>query len=195
MAVSEGYVSVSCSHGSTNSSLAPKVNILINHGGHACLAGFTLLTIASDQQTIPPLVMASDAIRWMSPELLDPGKFDLKESCPTKKSDCYGLGMVMYEVLSEQVPFGLHESHVVIQKVLAGKRPGRPQGGEGKLFTGGMWGMLELCWKHQPDHRISAESILLGLERNLPHSPLGLPKGRWVGRLAGNVQKTFEGII
>lgn len=30
-------------------------------------------------------------IRWMSPELLH-------ESQPTKKSDCYALGMLVYEV-------------------------------------------------------------------------------------------------
>ena len=37
----------------------------------------------------------------MSPELLDPELFDIPESegdRPTKQSDCYALGMVIYEV-------------------------------------------------------------------------------------------------
>jgi len=39
--------------------------------------------------------------RWMSPELLDPEKFGVPESednRPTRQSDCYALGMVIYEV-------------------------------------------------------------------------------------------------
>ena len=35
--------------------------------------------------------------RWMSPELLDPQRFGSKGR-PTRESDCYALGMVIYEV-------------------------------------------------------------------------------------------------
>ena len=34
----------------------------------------------------------------MSPELLDPERFGACDDRPTKKSDCYALGMVVYEV-------------------------------------------------------------------------------------------------
>jgi hypothetical protein len=34
---------------------------------------------------------------WMSPELLDPPQFD-SDGRPTRESDCYALGMVIYEV-------------------------------------------------------------------------------------------------
>ena len=36
--------------------------------------------------------------RWISPELLVPQRFGLDGSRPMKKSDCYALGMVIYEV-------------------------------------------------------------------------------------------------
>ena len=45
--------------------------------------------------------IAGGTRRWMSPELLDPELFDIPESegdRPTKQSDCYALGMVIYEV-------------------------------------------------------------------------------------------------
>ena len=34
----------------------------------------------------------------MSPELLDPERFGSDGDRPTKKSDCYAFGMVIYEV-------------------------------------------------------------------------------------------------
>ena len=37
-------------------------------------------------------------VRWMSPELLDPERFGKSDDRPTKGSDCYALGMVVYEV-------------------------------------------------------------------------------------------------
>ena len=102
----------------------------------------------------------------MSPELLDPEMFGLKKSRTTKQSDCYALGMVIYEVLSGQTPFAPSRAPVVIRKVLKGERPERPQGSGGELFTDSIWRVVELCWEPQPRDRISAEAVLLGLEGN-----------------------------
>jgi len=106
----------------------------------------------------------------MSPELLDSGT---KESSLTKESDCYALGMVIYEVLSGQVPFATCGNLVVVLKVLNGERPRRPQGNQGKLFTDDIWDILRLCWNPQPHDRISAKAVLMGLEGNssLSNSP------------------------
>ena len=41
--------------------------------------------------------------RWMSPELLYPEEFGCSDKRPTKQSDCYALGMVVYEVLTDVV--------------------------------------------------------------------------------------------
>ena len=99
----------------------------------------------------------------MSPELFDPKTFGLRDSRPTMESDCYGLGMTIYEVLSGLVPFATYRNPVVGSQVLKGKRPTRPQGKEGELFTNEIWDTLELCWKHQPQDRISAGAVLLRL--------------------------------
>ena len=142
----------------------PKANILINHNGHACLADFSLLTIAPDQSTVISTCIEGGTIQWMSPELLHPEHFGLKKSRPTKESDCYALGMVVYEVLGGQTPFAPAKAIVVIWKVLEGHRPERPQREEGRLFTDAIWKVLELCWKHEPSDRPSAKSILQHLE-------------------------------
>lgn len=102
----------------------------------------------------------------MSPELLDPESFGLTKIRPTKESDCYALGMVIYEVLSGLTPFAPYGSPIIIRKVLDGERPGRPQGEEGLLFTDGIWLVVKLCWQARPGDRSSAKAVLLGLEGN-----------------------------
>lgn len=124
----------------------------------------------SDQSTIAPPGPVSGTIRWMSPELFDPGRFGLEDSRPTTESDCYALGMVMYEVLSGQAPYArCVQRHVVKQKILEGERPRRPQGTQGAWFTDGLWGILELCWKPRPTDRPTPNTVLLGLRDAARH--------------------------
>lgn len=92
-----------------------KANILINGDQRACIADFGLSTItgvathaaagASKTSLISNDTLmsftAGGTRRWMSPELLDPERFGMPESednRPTRQSDCYALGMVIYEV-------------------------------------------------------------------------------------------------
>ena len=101
----------------------------------------------------------------MSPELLDPDQFGFKDSRPTKESDCYALGMVIYEVLSGQAPFAPFKDFIVMRKVIEGERPERPEGVEGTLFTDDLWATLNLCWTTEPESRPSIEAVLECLER------------------------------
>ena len=53
---------------------------------------------------------AGGTYRWMSPELLDPELFGIPElegDRPTKQSDCYAFGMVIYEVRVRASPFAV----------------------------------------------------------------------------------------
>jgi len=150
-------------------------NILIDQDGRARLADFGLLTIASDSSnpTNSSSIVSGGGVRWMGPELMDPERFGLKNSRKTKESDCYALGMVIYEVLSGQVPFAQYKTAVVILKVTEGLRPERPGGTEGVWFTDDLWAMLNLCWAAQPESRPSIETVLECVTRHarsLPHS-------------------------
>ena len=95
----------------------------------------------------------------MSPELLDP---EIQDHRQTKSSDCYALGMVIYEVLSGHNPFPRCNNYVVAAKVLKGERPERAQGVEWNWFTGAgeVWEVLERCWMPQPGDRPSIEDVL-----------------------------------
>ena len=101
----------------------------------------------------------------MSPELIDPQRFGFQKRRPAISSDCYALGMVIYETISGNLPFHKHTDLTVITKVLEGERPPR-----GVRFTKSLWKMLELCWASQANDRPSIESVLQCLEMvsNLP---------------------------
>jgi len=101
---------------------------------------------------------------WMSPELFDPERFGVEDSRRTESSDCYALGMVVYEVLTGQAPFSRCNRYAVVVKVVGGERPERPQGPEGRWFTDDVWGILGRCWKPKPGDRPSIEDVLQRLE-------------------------------
>jgi len=99
----------------------------------------------------------------MSPELFDP---KIEDHRRTKYSDCYALGMVIYEVLSRHIPFHKDPNLVVVVKVVNGGRPERPKGAEGIVwFTDDVWGALERCWTSRPENRPSLEDILQCMEK------------------------------
>jgi len=150
------------------------MNILINHNGSACLAGFSLLAAVSDLPTIISSTVESGMARWMSPERLSPKEFGLEDGRPTRESDCYALGMTIYEVLSGEVPFAQEDIEVIVAfKVLHGKRPNRPQETQGGWFTDGLWETLELCWKRQPGDRPGLDTVLQRLQGVM--QPIRLP--------------------
>ena len=156
-------------------SFPTKVNILIDKTGHACLADFGLLSIILD----PKYLLSSSShtqggtARWMSPERIAPQRFGLKNSCPTTASDCYALGMVIYETISGNIPFHKDTDLAVFMKVVEGEHP--PQG---VRFTECLWKMMELCWAPQPNDRPSIKDILQHLE--MDSSLLELPSP-WIG--------------
>ena len=101
----------------------------------------------------------------MSPELLDPERFGLGDSRPTRDSDCYALGMVILEVLTGKPPFSDYNYLIAMRKILEGERPGRPRGGEGAWFTDNLWEMLGQCWSPRPERRPRIDALIQCLEQ------------------------------
>ena len=145
---------------------------MVDHNRHARIADFGLLRIISDKGNFISSITCAEGgtLQWMGPELLDPESFNLEDSRPTKQSDVYALGMVIYEVLSGQSPFPGYKDVVVLQKVMGGERPQRLEGTKGVWFKDGIWEMLELCWKAEWDNRPSLGAILQCLEGATPPS-------------------------
>lgn len=133
------------------------------------LVDFGLVTIISDLQNVPPSYSDySGTVRYMSPELIDPEEFGLEKSCHTKPSDCYALGMVMYQTISGKLPFQGFLDTTVSLKVMRGNRPSR-----GTKFPDHLWQIVESCWTHQPDDRPTIEEILQYFETSSELLPPG----------------------
>lgn len=76
-----------------------QANILVDDAGIARVADFGFMTLADLSANLLSIstVSSGGTFCWMSPELLDPSRFS-SSGLPTPESDCYALGMVIYEV-------------------------------------------------------------------------------------------------
>lgn len=144
---------------------------MIDKTRHARVADFSLLTIVPDSsnQLSSGSHTQGGTARWMSPELIDPKRFGCETSRATRHSDCYALGMVIYEAITGHFPFHKHADLIVFLKVLDGKRPTREVG-----FTDGLWEMVEWCWEPQPGARPGVDNVLQCLE-SISNSPESAP--------------------
>ena len=118
-------------------------------------------------------------VRWTSPELLD---WNYR---PTKESDVYALGMVIYEVrifiytcprrwaqeaelrqvLYGTRPFdGVDRFRIAIE-VLNGTRPTKPEDAASLGFTSGLWEIVEQCWLADRNARPTLRAILSCLSK------------------------------
>jgi len=73
--------------------------------------------------------------------------------------------MVIFEVLSDEVPFVYYSTHLVTQKITGGEQPKRP---ERTWFTDDLWGMLQLSWSSQSINRPTIKAVFKCLEQMSP---------------------------
>lgn len=53
--------------------------------------------------------------RWLAPELLDGNK-------PTKSSDIFSFGVIMWELLTFEIPWGSENYWIIVKKLQSGER-------------------------------------------------------------------------
>lgn len=71
---------------------------MINKHRRACLADFGLTRVVAGFTSSGPTDESKGTTVWMSPEVRWPEEFGYKDARPTKESDVYSLGIVIYEV-------------------------------------------------------------------------------------------------
>lgn len=89
-------------------------NMLIDHHGRALLADFGIAQSASKTDTFAPSI---GTLRYMSPEQLQGKAVDAR-------SDLYGLGVVLHELLTGRLPYSSAEPNVLRREIVGGARVG-----------------------------------------------------------------------
>ena len=79
---------------------ASRASLISNDSLISFTTGASRMSLISDDSLMSFTV--GGTCRWMSPELLDPELFGVQGDRPTRQSDYYALGMVIYEVRAHQ---------------------------------------------------------------------------------------------
>lgn len=141
-------------------SLVPKVvhrdiksmNVLLDTNGTAKLTDFGLSRVKTETLTATNSV---GTIQWAAPEQLT------GQRC-TDKVDVYSYGMLVYELVSNEYPFGSKANPVqLLGQITQGKRrPAIPDG-----CHEGLKQLIEDCWQHEPTARPPFSDVLARLDR------------------------------
>ena len=152
------------------------MNILVDNTGTARVGDFGLVTMTDLSSFLSETTVTSGGtFCWMSPELLDPRRFG-SNGRPTRASDCYALGMLIYEVswlyskgrphiYPSQVLTGLRPFHHLhayapIAAVLEGERPEKPREAESLGFSCRLWELVQSCWDESGPARPTAQQLV-----------------------------------
>ncbi|KAF9443254.1 kinase-like protein [Macrolepiota fuliginosa MF-IS2] len=150
----------------------PLPNIMITSTGSACLTDFGLSSVADEDilrwTSLETTTQMGGTVRWMAPELLGDGRR------PTLFSDVFALGSVMYEILTNQLPF--HEfprNQTVMFKIFSGEKPSKPPSDAwvDLELTDGLWELMDLCWTFESSERPTVPDIVKRL-KEVPLNPV-----------------------
>ncbi|KLO07652.1 kinase-like protein [Schizopora paradoxa] len=136
-------------------------NILISSSGKPLLADFGLSVALSHSTTVSTAHGSKGTTRWLAVELLNP---DSSSTSPnhTEMSDIWAFGMVIYELLSGQIPYhDIKNEGAVILAIATGKLPARPYiDNDGARCDETLWLLCHACWKRFHDTRPSTKDII-----------------------------------
>ncbi|KAH7826074.1 uncharacterized protein MONOS_11101 [Monocercomonoides exilis] len=120
------------------------------------ISSSTVVTSASDDDDSLPSSAFEDedsfkkeCLRWKAPELLMNKKMGA-----TKESVSFSIGMMLWECLTLQIPFGDYEAEVAGQKIVNGERPSMKEAEESMLFP-----MILSCLSSESEKRLSLQGL------------------------------------
>ncbi|KAI7839198.1 hypothetical protein COHA_007087 [Chlorella ohadii] len=142
---------------------------------HRCInpvpTDFNLSKILED--TTHSTSMAAMNPRWLAPEVMRGGR-------ATKASDVYSFGIVLWELLTWQLPFGPANPWHLVAHVLAGGRldvhpidalPGPDTAAFGGGGLEGYLALMRCCWAQAPEQRPGFQQVVQELRALLKLAP------------------------
>ncbi|XP_067663814.1 uncharacterized protein [Haliotis asinina] len=133
------------------------MNVLIGTGDRAKIAdfGFSKLKHEADQNAAKASKMKEQiqgSPAWMAPELLQAGEV-------TPKADVYSFGIILWEMLTREIPYDGSSMFQILEKVRLNKRPDIPAECPVELA-----GFIARCWDNNPARRPVFKEVLSTLE-------------------------------
>ncbi|RLN44593.1 hypothetical protein BBO99_00003651 [Phytophthora kernoviae] len=95
---------------------------------------------------------AGQSIRWKPKEVLE----EVGDEEPQYASDIYSLGMCMIEALSREPPFGMNDEPDVMEFIMQGKMPDKPED-----VSGDTWDLITRISCTNPKKRLSLDEVLM----------------------------------
>jgi len=132
--------------------------------------------------------------RWMAIELLDVNlegaPSGTKPAEHTKETDVWAYGMVIYELLTGEVPFQRLKHDVqVSMAIISGHKPRLPLGIPDTFENGFLWQTCQPCWETTPAHRPKMHRICDAFTDGVPIQPPVRGRARSHSHVQSNVSK------
>ncbi|KAH7819977.1 uncharacterized protein MONOS_8679 [Monocercomonoides exilis] len=131
------------------------------------ISSSTVVTSASDDDDDDSLPSSAfededdykkECLRWKAPELLMNKKMGA-----TKESVSFSIGMMLWECVTLEIPFGEYEGVVAGQKIVNGERPDFL-----KTEGSNLGGLIIACTRTESEHRMSLGDVKRELSENFP---------------------------
>jgi serine/threonine protein kinase len=124
------------------------LNVLFNENGRAHICDFGFSRHAGGEEAL--MTQNVGTPHWMAPELLN------SNTSYTSKVDVYAYGLVLWEIVSRQVPFsGLEPAQILVQVFMNDIRPVIPDHVNVPLRD-----LIKQCWDRNPDVRPTFDEIV-----------------------------------
>ncbi|KAF9789265.1 kinase-like domain-containing protein [Thelephora terrestris] len=114
----------------------------------ACLADFGFMTMVLDpsQPMSCSVQLEGGTTMFMPPELLVPSRFGIKNPIPTPEADVYAFGLVIFQVLTGEMPFRGVRATELAFNLVQGLRPDKPANAPTIGFSDSLWTFVQQCW-------------------------------------------------
>jgi len=135
-------------------------NVLLDEQLNDRISDFGL-SKSQNQQSLSTLGKTTEDFQWVAPEVLH-------NRSPSKQSDIYSLGIILWELCTGKKPYESYSSMSLVRKISNNPnfRETIPDNVP-KAYRE----LIEMCWATKPYERASLEEVIRGLQKLAPRGP------------------------
>jgi WD40 repeat protein len=129
-------------------------NVLLDHNFRAKLSDLGLASIRLETKILKLVDNKSSHLKWLAPELFK------RKAIPTKASDVYSYGIVLWEIASRKIPFSnVNNESDLFDRITKGVKETIPPNCPQKIEN-----IIRKCWLENPIERPVMQTLVIELE-------------------------------